>query len=104
MLALLQAPPNRSFFRGGCTIYETRPTECRDVYRAWLTSPALGPEWRVRTSARFLCGMKATSLQSTSIQVIQPPGAVKRAPQHEAAVLARVTSQFTYSVELGTSC
>ena len=28
--------------RGGCTIYETRPTECRDFYCAWLTTPALG--------------------------------------------------------------
>ena len=54
MLALLQAPPNRSFFRGGCTIYETRPTECRDVYCACLTSLALGPEWRPNKCKMFV--------------------------------------------------
>lgn len=32
--------------RGGCTIYDTRPDWCRNFLCAWLTSPALGPEWR----------------------------------------------------------
>lgn len=29
----------------GCRIYDTRPDECRDFYCAYLTSPALGPNW-----------------------------------------------------------
>lgn len=32
--------------RGGCTIYESRPAECISFYCDWLTSRALGPEWR----------------------------------------------------------
>jgi len=32
--------------RVGCTIYEKRPMECRKFFCAWLTSPALGPDWR----------------------------------------------------------
>ena len=40
--------------RGGCTIYETRPTECREFFCAWLTSPALGPEWRPNKCKMFV--------------------------------------------------
>ena len=32
--------------RGGCRIYDTRPAECRKFFCAWLTTPALGAEWR----------------------------------------------------------
>jgi hypothetical protein len=31
---------------GGCTIYDSRPAECRDFYCAWMVSPSLGEEWR----------------------------------------------------------
>lgn len=34
------APPN------GCTIYDTRPTECREFSCAWLDSPTLSEEWK----------------------------------------------------------
>jgi hypothetical protein len=27
---------------GGCTIYDSRPTECRSFYCAWMVSPSLG--------------------------------------------------------------
>jgi hypothetical protein len=40
--------------RGGCTVYETRPAECRNFYCAWLTSAALGPEWRPNKCKMFL--------------------------------------------------
>ena len=40
--------------RGGCTIYETRPDECRTFLCAWLTSPALGPEWRPNKCKMFV--------------------------------------------------
>lgn len=40
--------------RGGCTIYETRPAECRNFYCYWLTSPALGDEWRPNKCKMFL--------------------------------------------------
>jgi uncharacterized cysteine cluster protein YcgN (CxxCxxCC family) len=40
--------------RGGCTIYETRPAECRNFHCSWLTSPALGPEWRPNKCKMFL--------------------------------------------------
>jgi uncharacterized cysteine cluster protein YcgN (CxxCxxCC family) len=40
--------------RGGCTIYESRPAECRDFYCAWLTSAVLGPEWRPNKCKMFL--------------------------------------------------
>jgi len=32
--------------RGGCTIYERRPSECRDFHCSWLLTPELGPEWQ----------------------------------------------------------
>jgi hypothetical protein len=32
--------------RGGCTIYDNRPTECEQFYCAWMTSATLGEEWR----------------------------------------------------------
>ena len=31
--------------RGGCLIYEDRPSECRNFYCAWLTANDVGPEW-----------------------------------------------------------
>ena len=40
--------------RGGCTIYDHRPTECRDFYCLWLTRPTLGPEWRPNKCKMFL--------------------------------------------------
>ena len=40
--------------RGGCTIYENRPTECRNFYCGWLTTPGLGPEWRPNKCKMFL--------------------------------------------------
>jgi uncharacterized cysteine cluster protein YcgN (CxxCxxCC family) len=40
--------------RGGCQIYESRPLECRDFYCLWLTSSALGPEWRPNKCRMFL--------------------------------------------------
>ena len=40
--------------RGGCTIYESRPTECRDFYCGWLTWATLGPEWRPNKCKMFL--------------------------------------------------
>lgn len=40
--------------RGGCTAYDTRPTECRDFYCYWLRSPSLGPEWRPNKCKMFL--------------------------------------------------
>src|SRR5260370_30581721 len=30
----------------GCTIYDSRPAECRDFYCAWMVSPNLREEWR----------------------------------------------------------
>jgi len=39
--------------RGGCPIYEI-PPECRDIYCAWLMSPALGPEWRPNRCKMFV--------------------------------------------------
>jgi hypothetical protein len=30
----------------GCLIYDSRPTECRNFYCAWMVSPTLGDEWR----------------------------------------------------------
>ena len=35
--------------RGGCKIYDTRPTTCRSFHCAWLINPELGPEWRPTT-------------------------------------------------------
>jgi hypothetical protein len=32
--------------RGGCTIYETRPSVCRDYFCGWLLSSDMGPEWQ----------------------------------------------------------
>jgi hypothetical protein len=31
--------------KGGCKIYQDRPTECRKFYCAWLTATDVGPEW-----------------------------------------------------------
>ena len=40
--------------RGGCAIHETRPAECRDFFCSWLTSSALGPEWRPNKCKMFV--------------------------------------------------
>lgn len=37
----------------GCTIYETRPTECRTFVCGWLVDPRLDDRWKP-TTARFL--------------------------------------------------
>src|SRR5216683_1788545 len=46
--------PTARLGRGGCTIYETRPTECREFFCSWLTSPALGPKWRPNKCKMFV--------------------------------------------------
>jgi hypothetical protein len=40
--------------RGGCKIYQDRPSECRNFYCAWRLSPELGPEWRPLSSKMVL--------------------------------------------------
>jgi hypothetical protein len=30
----------------GCTIYDSRPQECRDFYCGWLVEEKFGPEWK----------------------------------------------------------
>ncbi len=40
--------------RGGCTIYHTRPAECRKFYCDWLLSPALGEVWRPNKCKMFI--------------------------------------------------
>src|SRR5260370_14543633 len=35
--------------RGGCTIYETRPSVCRNWACSWIVDSSLGPEWRPLT-------------------------------------------------------
>jgi hypothetical protein len=55
--------------RGGCTIYERRPKECRKFYCSWMFTPELGPEWQPTTAKMFI-------LQETSehIAVYVDPG------------------------------
>jgi hypothetical protein len=40
--------------REGCTIYQSRPAECRDFHCSWLLAPELGPEWRPLTCKMVL--------------------------------------------------
>jgi hypothetical protein len=40
--------------RGGCMIHATRPTECREFFCAWITTPTLGEEWRPNKCRMFL--------------------------------------------------
>jgi hypothetical protein len=30
----------------GCTIYESRPTDCRTFFCHWMLEPGLGPDWK----------------------------------------------------------
>jgi Fe-S-cluster containining protein len=36
--------------RGGCTIYDSRPSSCRAFHCGWIVDADLGPEWRPLTS------------------------------------------------------
>jgi hypothetical protein len=36
--------------KNGCSIYQTRPDECRDYNCWWLENPELGPDWRPEKS------------------------------------------------------
>jgi hypothetical protein len=40
--------------RGGCTIYETRPSVCRNWACNWILDASLGPEWRPLTCKMIL--------------------------------------------------
>ena len=63
--------------RGGCTIYQSRPTQCQDFYCLWLTSLTLGPEWRPNKCKMFL------RMEGNLIAVhVDPnePGAWRRQP------------------------
>lgn len=40
--------------QGGCTIYETRPTLCRDYHCAWRLLPILDDSWRPDRSGVFV--------------------------------------------------
>jgi hypothetical protein len=44
--------------QGGCTIYDSRPSECMEFYCAWMTSPNLGDEWRP-TKCRFVLRLES---------------------------------------------
>ena len=37
----------------GCTIYKSRPQDCRQFFCAWRLDPSLGPEWKPEVS-RFV--------------------------------------------------
>ncbi|HEX5775499.1 MAG TPA: YkgJ family cysteine cluster protein [Caulobacteraceae bacterium] len=41
---------------GGCSIYETRPTACRQFVCAWLTTPDMDASWRPDRSKLMLWG------------------------------------------------
>jgi hypothetical protein len=36
--------------RGGCTIYDSRPSSCRAFHCGWIVDARLGPEWQPLTS------------------------------------------------------
>ena len=63
----------------GCTVYETRPEECRTFDCLWLQRETLGPEWRPDRAKFVLC---ATPDNSTLIVQVDPgaPDAWRRAP------------------------
>jgi len=44
--------------RAGCTIYDSRPRECRTFHCAWLTLEQLGPEWQP-TRAKMVLSFEA---------------------------------------------
>jgi uncharacterized cysteine cluster protein YcgN (CxxCxxCC family) len=56
--------------RAGCTIYDSRPQECRTFHCAWLTLAQLGPEWQP-TRARMVLSFEA---QGKRIVVHVDPG------------------------------
>jgi hypothetical protein len=63
--------------RGGCTIYDTRPSECRDFYCDWRITPALGEEWRPNKCRMFLC--REGNVQTIHVDP-SDPGAWRREP------------------------
>jgi uncharacterized cysteine cluster protein YcgN (CxxCxxCC family) len=42
--------------KGGCTIYDTRPSPCRDFLCYWLALPELSDEWRPNVCKLVVCG------------------------------------------------
>jgi hypothetical protein len=55
---------------GGCAIYEARPNTCRDFYCAWMTTEALGPDWRPDLSGVFLQELDIQGRPALSLMLV----------------------------------
>jgi hypothetical protein len=65
----------------GCTIYETRPTECRTFDCVYRFDSALGPEWRPDT-AHFVMAYEIGGKRLTLRVDAARPDAWKRTPYY----------------------
>lgn len=66
----------------GCTIYETRPQQCRDFYCGFMVMKELGEEWRPST-AGFIVAMDAKTNQIRLLADPEDPDAWRRTPYIE---------------------
>ncbi|MGA0532251.1 hypothetical protein [Hansschlegelia sp. KR7-227] len=66
----------------GCTIYETRPGECRTFHCLWLLRETFGPEWRP-DRAKFV--MYGSADKAAMVVNVDPtaPDAWRRKPFYE---------------------
>lgn len=64
----------------GCTIYETRPTDCRTFFCHWMLETGLGPDWKPER-----CKFALLSSAAGMTVFVDPgyPGAWKQAPYYQ---------------------
>jgi hypothetical protein len=67
--------------RGGCRIYDTRPTPCRVFYCSWMVDADVGPEWRPLTAKMVVYFEPAASRLSIRV-VPEHPDAWRREPYY----------------------
>jgi hypothetical protein len=66
----------------GCTIYATRPNECRQFFCAWMTMPGLGDEWKP-TQSKMVVAVHGKNGSRMTVHVDpQRPDAWRAEPYH----------------------
>ena len=63
----------------GCSIYETRPMDCREYYCHWLLNPAIGEHWAPKHS-RMVLAYRSDRRQLTVYVDVDRPDAWRKAP------------------------
>ena len=87
--------------RGGCTVYETRPAECRSYECQWLIDKELGDEWKPLISKMALSLLRLNGVLLLDVNVdCDYPNAWKQPPYYEQ--LKALTGRVGVQVNVGS--